>query len=389
MAQLFMKPLKVIENVLRRLVLLLCLGSACALSALAQDNCAICGQPIRGMGYIMTDDVTGQKEFVCSNCVFTLPRCSVCGLPIKQGTETELPDGRYLCARDAAGAVLDGRQAEQICAEVKNDLDHVFSRFTSFPDNVDVNVIDRIDLYSIFGTSGHDFESPDLLGLTQPLMENGVRRYKISLMIGLPLSELKETCAHEYSHAWVGENVSPARHARISRDSEEGFCEMMGYLLMDAQGEESEKKRVLKNLYTRGQVQLFIAAEQQYGFDDVLDWMRYGVTSRLEEGHLDEIKDVQMTPATKSMPDAPVIPIAAVQRASPAPDPSVLKLQGIMWGNAPMAIINGRSFFANDVNQVKLGGTNVTIRCEIIEPTRVQIQNLASGQSQELVLPAN
>jgi hypothetical protein len=383
------KPLKMIGKTLRSLLLLICLGSGCTLLSAAQDVCAICGQPITDSCYFITDEVSGQKELVCSNCAFTLPRCYLCGLPIKQGTETKLPDGRYLCARDAGTAVLDAGQARQICAEVKNDLDHVFSRFTSFPDNVDVTVIDRIDVDSMFATSGHDFESPDLLGCIQPMTENGAKRYKMSLMIGLPLSELKETCAHEYSHAWVGENVSRARHARIARDAEEGFCEMMGYLLMDAQGEESEKKRVLKNLYTRGQVQLFIAAEQQYGFDDVLDWMRYGVTSRLEEGHLDEIRDVQMTPANKYTPALPPIPVAAIPRESPSHDSSVLKLQGIMWGNAPMAIINGRSFLANDVNQVELGGTNVTIRCKVIQPTRVQIQNVGSGQSQELVLPAN
>jgi hypothetical protein len=383
------KSLKTIGNTLRILLLLISLGTGCTLLSTAQDICAICGQPINGRCYFMTDKVSDERELVCSNCAFTLPRCYVCGLPIKKGEETQLPDGRYLCARDAVGAVLDAGQARQICADVKNDLDHVFSRFTSFPDNVDVAVIDRIDVDSMFGTSGHDFESPDLLGCTRRVTENGVRRYKISLMIGLPAGELKETCAHEYSHTWVGENVSPARHARIARDAEEGFCEMMGYLLMDAQGEESEKKRVLKNRYTRGQVQLFIAAEQQYGFDDILDWMRYGVTSKLEEGHLDEIKDVIMTPAHKHTPAVLAIPFTDVRRDSPSPDSSVLKLQGIMWGNAPMAIINGRSFFAMDVNQVKLGGTNVTIRCEAIEPTRVQIQNLASGQTQELVLPAN
>jgi hypothetical protein len=383
------KSLKTIGKTLRSLLLLISLGTGCTLISPAQDVCAICGQPITGNSYFMTDEVSGQRELVCSNCAFTLPRCKLCGLPIKQGTETKLPDGRYLCARDAKSAVLDDRQARQICAEVKNDLDHVFSRFTSFPDNVDVTIIDRIDVDSMFGASGHDFESPDLLGCIEPVTESGVKRYKMSLMIGLPLSELKETCAHEYSHAWVGENVAPARHEHIARDAEEGFCEMMGYLLMDAQGEESEKQRVLKNSYTRGQVQLFIAAEQQYGFDDVLDWMRYGVTSKLEEGHLDEIKDVQMTPANKYTPDVPAIPVTAVPSELPTPDSSVLKLQGIMWGNAPMAIINGRSFFARDVNQVKLGGTNVTIRCEVIQPTRVQIQNLASGQTQELVLPAN
>jgi hypothetical protein len=96
-----------------------------------------------------------------------------------------------------------------------------------------------------------------------------------------------------------------------------------------------------------------------------------------------------MTPANKYTPAETAIPVTAVRRELPTPDSSVLKLQGIMWGNAPMAIINGRSFLANDVNQVELGGTNVTIRCKVIQPTRVQIQNVGSGQSQELVLPAN
>jgi hypothetical protein len=386
---MMMSLFKITRKLLPGLCLLALVNVVSPLTTLAGDFCAVCGQPIQGTIYLMTDDLTGKTVEVCSNCTFNLPRCYLCGLPIKPGDEIKLPDGRFLCARDGATAVLDSRQAQQICADVKNDLDHVFSRFTSFPENVDVTVIDRIDVDSMFDTSGHDFESPDLLGCIEPQTTNGVKRYKMSLMIGLPLSDLKETCAHEYSHAWVGENVSPARHARIERDAEEGFCEMMGYLLMDAQGEEAEKKRVLKNLYTRGQVQLFIAAEQQYGFDDILDWMRYGVSSRLEEGHLDEIKDVQMTPANKYTPAVLTIPVASVRRESPSPDSSVLKLQGIMWGNAPMAIINGRSFFANDVNQVKLGGTNVTIRCEVIQPTKVRIQNLGSGQSQELVLPAN
>ena len=388
MVRIMMTLFKITGKLLPGLCLLALVNVVSPLTARG-DFCAVCGQPIQGNIYTMTDELTGKTVEVCSNCAFNLPRCYLCGLPIKPGDEIKLPDGRFLCARDGATAVVDSRQAQQVCAEVKDDLDRVFSRFTSFPDNVDVTIIDRIDVDSMFGVSGHDFESPDLLGCIEPQTTDGVKRYKMSLMIGLPLSELKETCAHEYSHAWVGENVSPARHARISRDSEEGFCEMMGYLLMDAQGEEAEKKRVLKNLYTRGQVQLFIAAEQQYGFDEVLDWMRYGVTSRLEEGHLDEVRDVRMTPATKPMSDAPAIPVAAVRRESPSPDSSVLKLQGIMWGNAPMAIINGRSFFASDVNQVKLGGTNITIRCEVIEPTRVRVQNLASGQSQELVLPAN
>lgn len=358
------------------------------------DNCAVCGKPIFGQEYLITDEVTGQKELVCSNCVFNLPRCYLCGLPINKGEEVQLPDGRYLCARDAKTAVMDADSARQICAAVKQDLDEQFSRFTSFPTNVDVAVIDRIDVDSMFDTTGHDFESSDLLGCIQPVVTDGVKRYHMSLMIGLPLADLKETCAHEYSHAWVGENVSPERHARIDRDAEEGFCEMMGYLLMDAQGEEVEKKRVLDNFYTRGQVQVFIAAEQRYGFDDILDWMRYGVASRFDLDHLDEVKDVQIPVRPVPAQSATVMPPASTPPASTPPRiaaalPTKINLQGIIWGAIPTAIINGHSFAVNDVNTVRLDGTNVAIRCESIDPRRVRIQNLASGKTQDLELPAN
>ena len=165
---------------------------------------------------------------------------------------------------------------------------------------------------------------------------------------------------------------------------------MMGYLLMDEQSEEVEKKRVLANNYTRGQVKLFIEAEQTYGIDDVFDWMRYGVTSRLEEGHLDEIRDVKILStagATSYVPPALASSFTETKAPALPPAPTVLKLEGIMQGNSPVAIINGHSFFLNDVGDVKIGGTNVTIRCVAIKNNSVRIQNVASGKEQELVLP--
>ena len=248
------------------------------------DVCAICGKPIQGTVYITTDKVTGEKKLICSDCIH-LPRCTICGLPVKEGG-LELPDGRYLCARDAKTVVRTIDDARQICGQVKDDLDRLFSRFTSFPTNVDISVIDRIDVDSMFVKEGNNFESPDLLGCIRPETANNETRYKMSLLTGLPLAQLKETCAHEYSHAWVGENVPKERRARLGRDAEEGFCELVGYLLMDSQNEEVEKKRFLQNRYTRGQIDLFIEAEKRYGFDQVLDWMKYGVTAQLEAGHV-------------------------------------------------------------------------------------------------------
>lgn len=366
------------------LILAACFIFGNSLAARAENICAICGKEIQGTVYIVTDEVTGEKKLVCSDCI-KLPRCSICGLPVKENY-TALPDGRYLCERDAKTVVLKADDAERICAGVKDDLDRLFSRFTSFPANVDVTAIDRIDVDSLFHRMGNNFESPDLLGCIQAENVNGAKRYKMSLMTGMPLSQLKETCAHEYSHAWVGENVNRVQRAVLGRDAEEGFCEMVGYLLMDSQQEEGEKKRVLANHYTRGQVDLFIEAEQRYGFDQILDWMKYGTTSQLEAGHLDEIREVKM-PAAKSVAFTPAT-YNNIRKTNPsASAPTTMTLQGILWGSAPTAIINGHSFAAHDLFKVKVGGTNVTIRCLSIQPGRVSIQNVDSGQEQQLQMP--
>ena len=347
------------------------------------DICAVCGQPILGGTiYLVTDKVTGEQKEVCADCL-KLPRCYICGLPVKDGTQ--LLDGRSLCARDAKTVVLKADDARQICDQVKGDLDRLFSRFTVFPANVDISVIDRVDVDSMYSSVGNDFESPDLLGCTHPETVNDKTRYKISLLTGLPLAQLKETCAHEYSHAWVGENVPKERKARLGRDAEEGFCELVGYLLMDSQNEEVGKKRVLQNHYTRGQIDLFIEAEKRYGFDQVLDWMKYGVAAQLEAGHVDQLRDVKM-PSAKSVSSSPAI---YSRTNTPTPARAIIKLDGVLWGSRPVAIINGRSFLANDLNPVKVGGTNVNIRCLGIQKTSVRIQNVDSGKEQELRLPVN
>lgn len=373
------------------------LGAGVPLAARG-DTCAICGQPLSGNVYAFTDKVTHEQKIVCSDCS-RLPLCYICGLPVKDDG-VKLPDGRYLCARDGKTVVLRADEAVRISDEVKDDLDRLFSRFTEFPTNVHVSVIDRIDVDSMFHPDGNDFESPNLLGCIRPETNHHEVRYEMRLMTGLPLAELKETCAHEYTHAWVGMNVPPERREKLGRDAEEGFCELVGYLLMDSQQEDLEKQRVLQNRYTRGQIDLFIEAEKRYGFDQVLDWMKYGLAEELEEGHPEGLRDVRMpragslAAATAVRESVELSPAAAPGSAmsapallAPKPPPAVLKLDGILWGNPPVAIINGRSFMARDSARVKIGGTNVNIRCLEIQKKSVRLQRVESGKEEELSLP--
>jgi hypothetical protein len=365
------------------------------------DFCAVCGKEIPGTVYLIKDDVTGAQKMVCSNCI-VLPRCFQCGLPVND-SGLALPDGRHLCPRDAKTAVLDTDTARRICEDTHDNLDRLFSRFTSFPTNVDVLIIDRVDVDAEFDTIGHTFESPDVLGWTDIKTNTNEGRFKVGLLSGQTAAHLKAICAHELSHTWAAVNVPHKRHTRLGRDAEEGFCEMVAYLLMEAQHEEEQQKFILRNPYTRGQVQLFIEAEKRYGFDEVLDWMKFGTAAQLEAHHPEEIRDVEMS-AEKNVadnqateirlksngtnPPAPVPAPAPTSTNSPASTPSLepagIRLQGILWGKPPSAIINGRTIFASDRFKLKIDGKETNFRCLEIRKKSVRIENTDSGKQDEI-----
>jgi len=373
----------------RSLFLVTLTASLVASLALAKDICTICNQPIAGTIYLVTDAVIGQDQMVCSNCL-QLPRCFICGLPVADDS-IKLADGRRLCRRDGQTAVLNAYAAQRIAAGVREELDKLFIRFTSFPANVDVDVLDRIDIDKLYQPDGYDFESPNLLGCIAAVTNASQKRYSMRLLTGLPRVELQATAAHEFSHAWVGENVPPERRARLSGNAEEGFCELVAYLLMDSQNEAAQKKFILQNHYTRGQIDLFIAAEQRSGFDQILDWMRYGEMPELTAGHGDEIRNIIIPKAValtaKPSPLATNSPLAALVAPSrAAPLPETIRLQGILWGNPPAAIINNHTVFARDQIKLKIGGTVTRLRCLEIQKNSVRIEDLDSGKQDELHL---
>jgi hypothetical protein len=348
----------------------------------APDHCAICGQALTNTLYTITDQVTGEKKMLCRECVELSSRCFICGLPVKEGATT-LPDGRTLCARDAANAVLEEDRAVQICRETRDDLDHLFSRFLTFPEtNVTIGMVDRVHLQELFRLAGRDYQCPNVLGYLQTQTNRQRMRHSLSLMSALPLAELKATAAHEYGHAWLNQNLPEPRRWTLGRDANEGFCELLSYLLMDSQNEEPEKKLILRNAYTRGQVQLFLEAQQRFGFNDILDWMKYGTDSLLSADDSDRVHRVRMP--------APAAKLASGFNAGappPAPVPAKLMLKGVFWSQTrPAAMINDRIFEANEAGNVRVGNTNVAIRCLAIGQERVRIRVLDSGEERELRL---
>ena len=360
----------------------------------AATACFVCGKPFGDETiFTATDEITGEKVFMCESCART-PNCYLCGVPAGPNLVT-LPDGRHLCPRDAKKVVMDTNEIARVCARTGDELDRAFVRFMSYPTNIRLTMIDRIDVNSMYVLDGYDVESPEIVGWCRPTTNDLHKEYLVGMMVGRPSAEIKSTCVHEFTHAWVDKNVPPARHAALWRSTEEGFCELMAYLMMQQQGESAQQKNILKNLYTRGQVQLFIEAEQRYGLNDVLDWMKYGNATQLTAGHLEDIHDV--TPPLKPV-TSPIRPVKTVTNlpsssklastsVHPAPAlPPVIKLNGIIYGQRPVAIINGCSLNANESGKILVGDRKIAIRCLAVEKNSARIVRLDTNEEIQLPL---
>jgi len=348
------------------------------------DHCAICGT-LYGFSdriYVMTDKVTQEKKQMCHDCSVLNEVCFTCGLPVKKDV-TNLPDGRCLCARDARNAILNDDEAKRVYEEVHDEADRLFSRFLTFPaTNITTAVVDRVNLLELFKMPGNDYTCPNVLGYIQTKTNRGKVRHEISLLGALPRAELKAVCAHELTHAWQAENVPARRKKTLGHDANEGFCELVAYMLMDSQSETDQMKAMRRNAYTRGQIDLFIEAEKRFGFNQIVDWMKYGVDAVLHADDLNNVRNIEL-------PRSPVWPIASSPNyhSQPATAFDALTLKGVLWSkDHPMATINNHTFEVGDASKVRLGGSNVTVTCVSIREDAVRIQVAGAPEVQELRL---
>ena len=355
------------------------------LFAADSDHCAVCGEMPFGSVYRITDAVTGEKVTVCTNCEAIYPNCFLCGLPAQTNAPgfVRLPDDRSICARDAQTALLQDDESLRICREVRDELDRLFSRFMTFPEtNVSLGMVDRVHLQELFKFAGNDYHCPNVWGYTCSRTNHDHLEHQISLLRGLLPAWFRATCAHEYTHTWVHQHVSPHRRDTLGRDAEEGFCELVAYLLMDAHQDEAQKAMILRNAYTRGQVDCFIAARNQYGFNDVLDWILHGEDDQLSPDDPTRVHRLES-------PTRQTTSYSGVNGGSAAPAPAAtnLVLKAVFWSEkAPVALINDHSFSPREQAKVRLGSTNVTIQCLSIRPDAVTIRVAGALNDQVLLL---
>jgi Protein DA1 len=354
-------------------------------SRAAETVCDICGQPIVGKFYQLEDRAMGGKKNICRDCAELDERCFACGLPVKKDYKT-LPDGRYLCARDAKDAIESEEEMRQICETVRDDINHVLWRFLTLPTNVTVASVDKFQLQNLFKSPGYEQACVSIFGAAQSFpLPGGKFVHSISILSHLKKSRLMAVCAHEYTHTWLNENVKAERRSVLDSRAVEGFCELMAYKYMESKEEPFEMEVIKTSDYTKGQISLMLEADRVFGFNTVLDWMRAGEDAKLNSQDLNRIRAVRGGFTSQPGGASPGLLIVPPP-APPPPGPDRLVLKGIsVVGQRRLAIINDHTFETMERGKVRIGVTNALIRCLEIRRDSVLVQTQA-GQKEELFL---
>jgi Protein DA1 len=336
--------------------------------------CAVCQEPLSGTFLLLSNPLLLERQPVCDSCAKLDSLCFTCGLPVKFNY-LKLEDGRLLCERDASSAVLSQEEAQILFDDVKRDLRVVFSGLGTAPDkNITLSLSDRFQLEKLNSTqtAGHDRKVT--LGLTHSQMRDHERfEHRIYLLSGLSRLRLAAVGAHEYTHAWLRENV--AKDRQIDGDTVEGFCELVAYKLMVLRGEEREQRVIQANLYSRGQIDALLQAEADYDFYRAAKWIKYGFDDKIARTNTSRLLVLRNSPA------------GPAPRANESAPPEVLLLRGIT-GNAKrrFALINNRTLQKNEEAVIRVGNSNLVVRCLDITEDAVVVRVNHSKEPQELFL---
>jgi hypothetical protein len=373
-------------------VVALCWFWLATLPAAARSTiCAVCGKPIDGQYYQTQDLVDFTQKDICVDCQKLQNRCFACGLPVLDATSTALPDGRYLCAHDAAAAVFGEDEAKAVCQATRDDLDRLFARFITFPNtNALVSIVNKFYLENLFKSPNEGQACVSLYGATTSNRLPGNRIvHSIAILSHLRKSRLQAVCAHEFTHAWMGENVTQERTAALDKNTLEAFCELVSYKYMVSLNETNEMTTILKNDYTKGKIDILIAADNRFGFDAVVEWIKSGDDTTLDADHLERIRAIggnYVSPLAAVTAAPLALPTAAY--APPAPTTLVLKsISGAATHR--FALINSTTFETMEQERVRVGATNYVVRCLEIGNDSVTIQVNGSPEKKRLTLADN
>jgi len=361
----------------RLLTISLVLSWAALARAQTPLKCAVCEQPITGQYHFFDSSALPEKKVICDACVHLENACFVCGLPVKLRYQA-LEDGRFLCEQDAKAAVFSSSEAQEVWEEVRRDIVKLFSGFGVLPASTTLSLVDQPRLSTAYNNQFSWHDKGRTLGLTQTRFKNQSElEHTIYVLNGLNRARLAAVCAHEFAHTWLNENVS--RDRRLDGNTVEGFCELVAYKLMNQRDEAVEKKVILANGYTKGQIHILLQTDDSFQFYRLLDWFKNGVDDHLDKANVARVLQLK--------PDQSAVPALWAMRSAPTQVPDTLTLKGISGTGAHrFALINDCTLQKNEEGRVRVGKTNVVVRCLEISARSAIILPRGSKETIELSL---
>ncbi len=329
-------------------------------TAAVNNRCVVCQKSIAQRVYLFTSPYAGEKQPVCSACTQLETICSICMLPVRGGF-TKLPDGRLLCANDAKEAVLTQDALDEIYREVKRDLFRMLAGNVLPDKNVTVELAGRSELERHVRTQRFPHDKNVTLGVTETRGRAGQFEHHIYVLSGLRKSRVAAVCAHEYTHAWLQENVVAGR--KLDTDTIEGFCELVAFKLVSERNEPVERKIILANSYTSGQIHSLVKAEDRYHFPEIVKWIKDGVDDKVDLGNTARV-------LVRNNDNDPIQ--VAWQAVKPTAVPDTLVLRGISGtSQRRFALINDTTLEKGEQAKVRVGSSNVVVRCVEISDASV------------------
>jgi hypothetical protein len=139
---------------------------------------------------------------------------------------------------------------------------------------------------------------------------------------------------------------------------------------MKETGKSTELKSILSNAYTRGQLPLFLKAEEKLGTYDLVKWIKHGQQRSLKIEDFDLLGEAREPAENRNE-----LPRYLVETLAPTPAPDRLILKAIIGtGSKKVALLNNQALGLNDERKIRLGETNVLVRCVSIGMDSISVR---------------
>jgi Protein DA1 len=353
-------------------------------------HCDVCQIRLVGVVYRRADKLANKDYWLCESCSKIKESCEVCErtLGFRQ-RENKLPDGRLYCERDWKTVVNEPREAERIFTEVQREVAALLKHWGEVPAaRISFTLVDKDEFLRQYRRSPTVHNPESVMGLTRTRMgRDGKHEHDIFVLNGLRKEGFMAASAHELTHAWMAEHQRKQR--ALHDDTVEGFCELVAWKVMDGLQDKFEKAQIEKNTYTRGQLVVLRAAEDSHRFFRVVDWVLGGVDGWLEADKLDRVHVLRDDSKTRPPALATATTAApwALPSATPAAAPDKLILRGLMGTpkSGQVALINDAMLKLNESARVRVGTTNLHVRCVEIRADAVVVE-IEGAARQELAL---